>query len=436
MAKPFARTRAIPLRPVSFVPMASTASASGESIADLRAQAPAAVPETRGRFRLVPVRDNADRQAFLKAGVTPYRDDPNWIRPLDKDIEGVFDPKRNRFWRHGEAERWLLRDADGTVLGRTAAYINDKTARQGDYRCGGMGFFECVNDAQAAAALFDTARDWNAARGMEAMEGPVNFGERQQFWGLLVDGFSPPAYQMNYNPPWYRDLFEGYGFREYFQQYTYGMKVHDPRPEKYYKRSDAITADPDYTFRHVEMDKLDAYAEDFRRIFNEAFASMHGGREMSPAAARKVMQSMKPVIVDYLMWFGYHKDRPIAFFINIPDINQYFKHVNGKMDLVGKLKFLWHARIHRTVRKFIGIVFGVVPDYQAKGVEGAIIIAAHNVIAPTMKWFDIELQWIGDFNPKMMRVADNLGAHVTKTHITYRYLFDRERAYERHPIFH
>jgi hypothetical protein len=87
------------------------------------------------------------------------------------------------------------------------------------------------------------------------------------------------------------------------------------------------------------------------------------------------------------------------------------------------------------VRKFIGIVFGVVPDYQAKGVEGAIIIAAHNVIAPTMKWFDIELQWIGDFNPKMMRVADNLGAHVTKTHITYRYLFDRERAYERHPIF-
>lgn len=414
----------------------SATAKSAQDLVALRKGAPQAQASQHGRFRLVPVRSTEDQKAFLRAGIDPYRGDQQWIRPLDKDIQGVFDRKKNRFFRHGDAERWLLQDDQGTVIGRTAAMVNDKTARKGDFPCGGMGFFECVNDADAAKALFDTAKAWNAERGMEAMDGPVNFGERQQFWGLLVDGFSPPAYQMNYNPRFYRELFEGYGFQRYFEQYTYGMKVHDERPAKYYKSSEVITSDPDYTFRHVEMDKLDQYAEDFRQIFNEAFASMHGGREMSPAAAKKVMQSMKPVIVDYIMWFGYHKERPIAFFINIPDINQYFKHVNGKMDLLGKMKFLWHSRIHRTVKKFIGIVFGVVPDYQGKGVEGAIIIAGHNRIAPTMKWFDIELQWIGDFNPKMMRVADNLGANITKTHYTYRYLFDRNRPFERHPIFH
>ncbi len=398
------------------------------------AQAPVqAGPTPDGRFTLVPVRDNADRDAFLKAGVAPYEGDPNFIRPLDNDINNIFDPARNRFFGHGEAERWLLRDRSGTLIGRTAAFINHKTATEGDLQVGGMGFFECVNDRDAAHVLFDTCRDWNAARGMNAMDGPVNFGERQAFWGLLVDGFDPPAYQMNYNPPYYRTLFEGYGFQEYFQQYTYGMKVHQERPKKYYEKADVLFADPDYSFRHVEMNKLDQYAEDFRRIFNEAF-SKHTGREMSESAARKMMQSMKPVIVDYIMWFGYYKERPIAFFINIPDINQYFKHVNGKMDWIGKLKFLYHSRIHRTVKKFIGVVFGVVPDFQGKGVEGAIIMAAHNVIAPSMKWFDIELQWIGDFNPKMMRVAENLGSHVVRTHVTYRYLFDRNRPFERHPI--
>jgi len=408
---------------------------TGESKRSIRQEAPLAQPETRGQFRLIPVRDNADAMAFIQAGVTPYRNDPNFIRPLNKDINGVFDKKKNRFFRHGEAERWLLQDNQETVIGRTAAFINDKTARQGDFPAGGMGFFECIDNKDAATALFDTGRDWNAARGMEAMDGPVNFGERQQFWGLLVDGFTPPAYQMNYNPAFYQKLFEDYGFQMYFNQYTYGMKVHDQRPEKYYKSSETITSDPDYTFRHVEMDKLDKYAEDFRQIFNEAF-SKHAGRTMSSPAAKKMMASMKPIIVDYIMWFGYHKERPIAFFINIPDINQYFKHVNGKMDLLGKAKFLWHSKIHRTVKKFIGVVFGVVPEYQGKGVEGAIIIAGHNGIAPTMKWFDIELQWIGDFNPKMMRVADNLGAEIEKTHITYRYLFDSKRSFERHPIFH
>lgn len=388
---------------------------------------------TSARLKLVPVRSNAERKAFIRACVDRYRNDPNWIRPLDDDIHKVFDPKRNKFFRHGEADRWIVLDDAGTLIGRVGAFVNRRTLRDGPVPAGGMGFYECIDDTTAAHGIFDHCRDWLAERGMEAMDGPINFGERQAFWGLLVDGFDPPAYQMNYNPPWYKDQFESYGFRAYFQQYTYGMKVHDPRPAKYYARSERISADPSYSFRHVEMDKLDAYAEDFRRIFNEAFAGK-GGRQMSPGAARRMMQSMKPVIVDYLMWFGYHEDRPIAFFINIPDINQYFKHVNGKMNWIGKLKFLWHSRIHRTVRKFIGVVFGVVPDFQHRGVEGAIIIAAHNRVAPTMKWFDIELQWIGDFNPKMMTVAENLGAHVIRTHVTYRYLFDREREFIRHPV--
>ena len=390
-------------------------------------------PRESSRFSVHPVKTEQDAKDFLMISVSLYKGDPSYIRPLDDDINNIFNPKKNKFFRHGEAERWLLKDQQGKVVGRIAAFINEKTKMASKIPTGGMGFFECIDDEEAVHLLLDTAKAWNLERGMEAIEGPINFGERQQWWGLLVEGFDPPAYQMNYNHKYYQKHIESYGFRDYFQQYTYGMKVHDPRPEKYYARSERLAKDPDYTFRHVEMDKLDKYAEDFRQIFNGAFA-MHAGRQMSSAAAKKLMQSMKPIIVDYIMWFGYHKERPIAFFINIPDINQYFKHVNGKMNLWGKIKFFYHSKINRTVKKFIGIVFGVVKDYQGKGVEGAIVIAAHNKIAPTMKWFDIELQWIGDFNPKMNKVAENLGAHIIRRHITYRLIFNPEVPFTRHPV--
>ena len=52
---------------------------------------------------------------------------------------------------------------------------------------------------------------------MEAMDGPVNFGETDKYWGLLVDGFTHPSFDVPYNPPYYQDLFEYYGFRVYYK---------------------------------------------------------------------------------------------------------------------------------------------------------------------------------------------------------------------------
>ncbi len=90
-----------------------------------------------------------------------YKNSPHWIRPLDQDIEAVFDPGKNKSFRHGECIRWILLDKSGDVIGRVAAFVNRKTARKGnDQPTGGIGFFECVNDREAAFALFDQCKDW------------------------------------------------------------------------------------------------------------------------------------------------------------------------------------------------------------------------------------------------------------------------------------
>jgi hypothetical protein len=363
------------------------------------------------------VLNESDGRKFLEVPLHIYRNDPEWIRPLDKDVNEVFDPSKNKFYRHGEAIRWLLMDDQGNAVGRVAAFINRKTAGRNNHPTGGMGF--------------DACKDWLSAKGMEAMEGPVNFGERDRWWGLLVEGFFEPVYCMNYNPPYYQKLFENYGFMEYFRQYCYSANAStmiDPKFDDAYKR---LTATGDYHAEHVKKSQLKKYAADFSVIYNKAWAKHGGGKEISPEQAYSIFRKMKPVMDEGLVWFAYYKKtEPVGLWLNLPELNQYFRHLNGKFGLFEKLKFLW-IRATMNNHKFFGIVFGVVPEHQGKGVDGLMIKMGQNHIIRQGKYDALELQWIGDFNPKMIAIAKALGTKQSRTLITYHKLFDPNKPFER-----
>ena len=160
-------------------------------------------------MQLIPVNDRATAQQFLQVAVELYKNDPKWIRPLDKDINEVFDAKKNKAFRFGEIERWILKDEEGKLIGRIASFINKKYKNKGDdVPVGGIGFFESINNQQATDLLLDNAKHWLLQKGMEAMDGPINFGERDKWWGLVTNGFDEPMYGMNYNPPYYQELLE------------------------------------------------------------------------------------------------------------------------------------------------------------------------------------------------------------------------------------
>jgi hypothetical protein len=381
------------------------------------------------------VTTTADRKEFLNMAVRLYKQEKNWIRPLDNDIEGLFDPETNKLFKQGgKAKRWLLKDDKQQTIGRVAAFINPKWKEK--QPTGGLGFFECINNEEAAFQLFDTAKEWLVSQGMEAMDGPVNFGERDKWWGLLVEGFDPPNYNMAWNFAYYKSFFEKYGFQVYFKQYTYMRPVYNvPIEPKMEERALGILANPAFNFRYLRGKELwEKFPEYFMKVYNKAWAR-HMGKSISEREAKLMLSKMKPIIDPKLVYFGFHKEEPVSFFINIPEINQLFKHVNGKLNLIGKLKFLWH-RTFNPPEKMLGLVFGVVPELQGKGVESAMIISYRNMIAKNkLHYKTIEMNWIGDFNPKMMRVCEQLNATIHKTHHTYRYLFDRQKPFERHKIF-
>lgn len=382
------------------------------------------------------VHSDTEKRLFIEMPIQIYKGNNVYVRPIDADIEKVFDPNKNKFFSQGECTRWILwNDDKSQVIGRVAAFINRKNVKE-EYPVGGMGFFECINDTNASFLLFDTCREWLKQRGMQAMDGPINFGERNNWWGLLIDGFDErPTYMMNYQLPYYKDLFDAYGFQIYFYQYSYGLIVQQARPEKYVRLWKTLKTNKDYEFTYAKKNNLRKYAMDFREILNQAWKNHDGFKEMSEEQAMKIMNAMKPIMVEHLMQFAYYKGRPIAMYISIPELNQYFKHVNGKLNWLGKLKFLWYSKTMK-YQKFVGIVYGVIPEFQGKGLEGMMVMNLHDYIHDKNWWKDIELTWIGDFNPKMMRVAELLGSKIIKTHVTMRYQFDRDRPFERCPIIH
>jgi len=370
---------------------------------------------------------------FIEFPIKLYKDYPNWIRPLDTDIEEVFDPKRNKFFRYGECTRWVLKDDQGDTIGRVAAFINNKTAKANDQPTGGMGFFECINDQKAAFQLFEVCKLWLQDREIEAMDGPINFGERDKWWGLLLEGDFEPNYCMPYNPLYYKSFFEAYGFQLYYYQYTYFRPVDGELSPKIYEKYERLVKDPGFRFEHMKLSQIEKYTDDFRTIYNKAWGKHTGVASMPEAQAKALMKKLKPVIDEKIFWYGYYNNEPIAFFIILPELNQIFKHVNGKLDWIGKLKFVWHRYVVG-IHKMFGVAFGVVPEFQGRGVEGAIVIASAKLIQKKLKYKEFEMNWIGDFNPKMMHVAESVGGEIRKIHGTYRKLFDESKPFKRCPI--
>lgn len=385
-------------------------------------------------MQVIEVRSSSDVANFHRVPQLVYANDTNWIPHLKQDIDKIFDPKRNKLFKNGEATRLLVRNQSGEFVGRIGVFINGKTAHGFDQPTGGIGFFDCIDNEQAAFALFDAAKAWLAERGMEAMDGPINFGERNQFWGLLIKNFTDPSsYGMNYNPPYYRNLFEDYGFQVYFEQYVYKRDLFVPAQPIFVRKFRQMSLDPKYRITNIQGRSWEQIAHDFMTVYNGAWGGHEGFKPMVIETARKTIKALKPIVDRDIVVFVYYDNQPIAFYVNIPELNEVFRYVNGNLNWLGKIKFFLYNKF-TPPETMVGIVFGVVREYQGKGIEGAMIKwTEDHIVVAKRRYSETILTWIGDFNPKMLRVCENLGGRRFRTLATMRYLFDREKPYKRAP---
>jgi hypothetical protein len=380
-------------------------------------------------YGIVPVITQKDEHDFLRVPHQIYDGDPGWVCPLDMDIRRIFDPKKNPKFQNGKAARWILKNESGKAAGRIAAFIDRMRCNHRGTPTGGAGFFECPDDPGAATLLFDTARSWLSENGMEAMEAPVNFGENDSFWGLLVEGFSPPAYGMAYNPLYYKALFEGYGFQMEFEQISNELDMLKPLPDRFRRIADWANHREGVEFRHASASTIPEYSNYLWEIYNEAWTFLDDFVPVSKEEIRAIAKNFKHVAIEAFMPFAFVHGEPAGFILCIPDLNPVFKPLKGNFSLWQKLLFLLRSRNQMAWYRKRAILtrgrvmaMGIKPRFQRLGLEAGMIMSSYEQ-AKAMGFNSLELSWVRDINTRMQKLHENVGAQRLRVHQTYHFPF-------------
>jgi hypothetical protein len=263
------------------------------------------------------------------------------------------------------------------------------------------------------------------------MDGSVNFGENYNYWGVLVEGFMPQGYGMPYNKPTYARLFETYGFQEFFRQYSYHLDVRKPLPERQVKFADFLEKRLGFTYRHYDKKNRAKFVRDMVEVLNTTWSDyMEDFHPVTEKDIDPVLKSAKPVLVEDFIWFAYKDERPIGMLVAFPDVNQVLAKFDGRLNLWKALRFL-ALKSGKTITRNRLLLAGMVPEFQNSGAIGILFLRFFRSVAKRPHYKEIELSWVGDYNPRMRKVYEQIGAVQKKVHVTYRFLFDPARPFER-----
>jgi len=367
---------------------------------------------------------------FYKIPWHIYQDDPNWIPPLIQDTKSVFDPDQNSFYHKGQTEQFIA-FRDGKPAGRIAAMLNSAKDYQSNPKLGGFGFFECFNDQRVADALFSAASDWLMSKDLEGMRGPINFGETDRWWGLLIENFKEaPTYGINYNPPYYIDLIEQYGMVKEHDQLSYKIHLEAPIPERLKRIANRAIRRNDVQIRMVNLKNLSEEAEIIRTIYNKAWQEMDiedffdTFTPLTSTTVQQMINELKPILIPEGVWLAFVDNKPASFVLTIPDVNQAFRYLDGKFNLLAKLKFLWHRK---DINRLRVIAFGTVKKFRRMGLEAAIFAKGLSHIKNNLpQYSEVIGAWTGEENWLMQRSIEGAGGEVYQKHRTYKLLFSNK----------
>lgn len=371
-------------------------------------------------IRITEVRTWLDRERFIRLPWKLYRDDPNWVPPLLTEMRKLLSYRGNVLWRLGP-HAYFLAWQDGEVVGRLGVGIDEELNRAKNRREGYLTLFEAVNDYEVARALFDAGVTWLKERGMTAVTGPQSPDNGDDYRGLLIKGFdSPPVFMDSYNPPYYVDFFERYGFVKQFDRNAYYYDLRGPIPERLVKVAEYAMRRYNFRVEKIDLKHLDQEMLQIKRIIDEAMPEEWP--DMVPpteAEIRAEAKNLLPVVEPELLYIARAGDRPIGFSIALPDYNQVLKKLNGRLFPLGWLRFLLLKRKITGGRIFI---LFVVPDYHNKGVSAALYLRTFEA-AKRLGYTYGEGSTIHEFNTRMNRDAVGAGGELYKIYRIYRLEF-------------
>ncbi len=358
---------------------------------------------------ILEVDDRERLERFVELPWKLYAGDHNWVPPLKRDVRQLLDFDSHPFWTHARGALFLA-ELNGRTVGRISAQVDDNYNNLWHEHLGSFGFFESVNDTAVARALFAAAEEWVRRQGSTAIRGPMSPSSNEE-WGFLVEGYDrPPVLMMPYNPPYYLDLAEDYGFRKAKDLLAFFGYVATPIPERLTRLARKLRDNPHISLRPVRLNDLKHEMPIIKELYNASWQKNWGFSPMTGPEMDLLAESLKNFAVPEMVLFAFYDGKPAGLSITLPDFNQVLRHLDGKLGLVGLLKFLYYRRKITGAR---AIVFGFKPEYRRLGLP---VLMYHETLAHMRKagyqW--CELSWNLEDNRLINEFDTELGAEVYK----------------------
>lgn len=345
-------------------------------------------------------------EQFHQVPIRLYEHDKQWIPHVVKEIENIFSPEKNSGFQTGEAARWVLLNQNFELIGRIAAFYSRKEAQE---LIGGVGFYECENDPKAAKTLFQTAEKWLKSHGVVGADGPVNFGERHQFWGCALEKQSYPIYQENYNPTYYNEHFEANDYLPSFQSVTYQVDIDQvpyQRLEQLYQR----IAQRQFTYNSFCMKEAEKYVENYLSIAQQSFDVNNRTVSIDNNTILEQLNVQRGVFKDGLIWFAYADGEPVG--------------VLGTM-------LNWSGMLQQAITQdkslsttYKGFLIAVLPAYQHSGVVIGLMHQLYKALYREDACARVYLCGIASYSKNVHSIISKVNGQQVVVHQTYKKYFD------------
>lgn len=367
-------------------------------------------------LKVYPVESKKRLSAFIKLPWKIYKKDNNWVPPLIMQMKDTFSPQKNPYYSHAEVQLFLA-ERDGEPVGRIAAHINHAHNEFYKDTVGFFGFFECMPDYEAAQMLFDSTAEWLQKQGMTVSRGPMSFSTNDEC-GLLVEGFDkPPFVMMTYNPPYYKEFLERYGFYKAKDLLAYFME-YDRMPSLLENMMNRLNRRKRFNIRKINPKNLEQEIATMFKLYNQAWQHNWGFVPMEKKEFSHIAKQLKQ-IADFDMVFIAEVDgEPAGFSLSLPNINQALSKINGHLFPIGWLKLL---KAWRKIDRYRVLILGVIDKYKNIGIDlGFYYEIFKNALQKKGK-AQGELSWILAENLKMRHPLERMGGQVYKTYHIYDY---------------
>lgn len=367
-------------------------------------------------IEIIAVERGSELKDFINLPWRIYADSPHWIPPLKSEVRRLLDPREHPFWEFSERILFLARRGSETV-GRIAGIIDRHNNECHNEKAGIWGFFECADDAAAAAGLLSAVEKWVRQKGMTFLRGPLSPSMNYES-GLLIEGFDyPPAVGMTYNPPYYLRLIESCGHAKEKDLLAFLIDGEYRLPDWMERLAERTAQKKGVLIRHVDPKKMDAEFDLIREIYNDSWSGNWGFVPLTINEMRDIQKSVKPFADPALVFFMYYNDEPAAVCVIFPDVNPLLKCLNGRISPLGLLKALLYWRKIKGLRL---LMFGIREKYRQLGLPMLAFHHIYEIARKQRKYQNLEMGWTLEDNESINTLIEEAGAKRYKKYRIFR----------------